>query len=438
MTLHRNDRDHAVSRRTFLTRSAAGLAVAGSSLALSGRAVRAAGSDAGRHLIIVLASGGWDTSYALDPKVGNPNVDSPAGDVSLYENIPVLTDASRPAVGEFFAEWAPYTAVVNGINVRSIAHPECRARIMTGATGTGNPDMGAMAAFELGADLPVPYMILGNDAYTGPLAAIAGRVGQTNQIKALLDPNDAYPAPAGSPYAHDGFVPDGTQDALIRDYVVAQAERMRATRGQRGYNQARVDDFLNSLPRGDVLRTQADGFGQRGSTLSFDDQVDMAVRVLSEGISRTVNLDSRFSWDTHDDNAPQGLQHDRFFAGLSGLAQALAQSPGVLGGSTLLDETTVVVVSEMTRTPRLNGTGGKDHWPVASAMLFGAGVAGGEVYGSTNDLAEAEAVDLGTGQADSEGVSLQPGNFAAGVLQVLGVDPSAYFPNLEPLHALCA
>ena len=70
MTLHRNDRDHAVSRRTFLTRSAAGLAVAGSSLALPGRAVRAAGGGAGRHLIVVLASGGWDSPPVSVPPVG--------------------------------------------------------------------------------------------------------------------------------------------------------------------------------------------------------------------------------------------------------------------------------------------------------------------------------------------------------------------------------
>ncbi len=232
MTISNNHRAAAVTRRSFLTHAAAGAAVAGTGLALGGRSVRAATEGPGRHLITVLAAGGWDTSYSLDPKVGNPNVDSPEGDVSLFENIPVLTDPSRPAVTEFFAEWAPYTAVVNGINVRSIAHPECRARVMTGVPGSGHPDMGAMAAFELGTELPVPYMILGNNAYTGPLASIAGRVGQTNQIKALLEPADAYPAPAGSEFAHGGFVPDSTQESLIRDFVVARAERIRATRGQ--------------------------------------------------------------------------------------------------------------------------------------------------------------------------------------------------------------
>ncbi len=432
MTHSSQERSPALSRRHFL----AGTSTAAAALAL-GRHARAETGGSPRHLIVVLASGGWDSSYALDPKPGNPNVDSPPGDIELFADIPVFTDPSRPSARAFFDQWAPYTAVINGINVRSIAHPECRRRVLTGTAGAGNPDLAAMAAFELAPELPVPYLILGDNAYTGPLAAAAGRVGRTNQIKALLDPSDRYPAPAGSPFAHGGYLPDSGDEALIREYVLARAERVRAQRGQLGYNRARIDDFTAALQRGDVLKTQADGFGDRGTTLSFDAQVDMAIRVLTEGISRAVNIDSRLGWDTHQGNAPQGIMQEVLFAGLSRMAQELADAPGVLGGSTLLDETTVLVISEMTRTPKLNGAGGKDHWPVASAMLLGAGVAGGRSYGGTNDLVEAEPVDLTTGDVDPDGVSLQTGNLAAGVLQVVGADPSLYFPNQEPFGAIC-
>ena len=49
-------------------------AALGSSLLLGGRA-SAGGPSTGRHLIVVYASGGWDTTYALDPKVGAGGVD---------------------------------------------------------------------------------------------------------------------------------------------------------------------------------------------------------------------------------------------------------------------------------------------------------------------------------------------------------------------------
>jgi len=68
-------------------------------------------------------------------------------------------------------------------------------------------------------------------------------------------------------------------------------------------------------------------------------------------------------------------------------AQRLEALPAPEGGS-LLDQTTVLVMSEMGRTPIHNAAIGKDHWPVTSAMLVGAGVAGGRVVGATDDELE--------------------------------------------------
>ena len=47
--------------------------------------------------------------------------------------------------------------------------------------------------------------------------------------------------------------------------------------------------------------------------------------------------------------------------------EMLDASPGVYA-PTLAEETVVVVLSEMGRTPGINGTDGKDHWPWTSAM----------------------------------------------------------------------
>jgi hypothetical protein len=50
----------------------------------------------------------------------------------------------------------------------------------------------------------------------------------------------------------------------------------------------------------------------------------------------------------------------------------------------LLDETLVVVMGEMGRTPKINAQQGRDHWGAAqSVLLAGGGVRGGQVYGST-------------------------------------------------------
>jgi len=54
----------------------------------------------------------------------------------------------------------------------------------------------------------------------------------------------------------------------------------------------------------------------------------------------------------------------------------------------LLDSTLVMVSSEFGRTPKINGTAGRDHWPkVFSVVLAGGGIKKGLVYGTSNATA---------------------------------------------------
>src|SRR5207244_2261974 len=51
----------------------------------------------------------------------------------------------------------------------------------------------------------------------------------------------------------------------------------------------------------------------------------------------------------------------------------------------LLDETLVVVMSEMGRTPKINANAGRDHWTYCYSVLFaGAGIRGGTVCGASD------------------------------------------------------
>ncbi len=54
----------------------------------------------------------------------------------------------------------------------------------------------------------------------------------------------------------------------------------------------------------------------------------------------------------------------------------------------LLKSTMVVLCSEFGRTPKINATAGRDHWPkVFSTVMAGGGIKGGQVYGSSNATA---------------------------------------------------
>jgi len=382
-----------------------------------------------KNLVIVFNAGGWDTSYALDPKPGSTIVDSPPGTLERFAEIPVLVDASRPKVRAFFERHAARTLLINGVQVRSFIHTDCTKRILTGTPSDSNPDFGAIAAFEHGRELPVPYLVLGNSALSGPLASITGRAGTTNQIAALLSPEAAYSDP-GSNGPSPGLEPTAAEESLARRYLEASTERLRATRGLYGSNARQVDAFKKSLERARLFRDFAasqPGLSKREYTPDIEVQMEIAVTALRGGLCHSVLLQTS-GWDTHDDNTEQTERHESLFGALSTLVDKLDQER-------LSDSTLLVVLSEMGRTPKLNAGGGKDHWPVTSALVFGAGVRGGRVLGATDDSLGALSLNLGSGTADPNGRQLQTGNLVAGLLEYVGVDPAPHFPEVEPLRA---
>ena len=81
----------------------------------------------------------------------------------------------------------------------------------------------------------------------------------------------------------------------------------------------------------------------------------------------------------------------------------------------LFDSTLVIVTGEMGRTPKINGSAGRDHWPQCGfCLLFGAGVKKGFVLG-TSDKQAAYPVDH----------PVSPGDLCATVYSLLGIDSEA-------------
>lgn len=86
------------------------------------------------------------------------------------------------------------------------------------------------------------------------------------------------------------------------------------------------------------------------------------------------------SWDTHGDHFRQMKKSlaPTFDTAFSALVRDLDERG-------LLSETLVVVNAEFGRTPKINRSAGRDHWPwVYSLVLAGAGIQVGTVYGSSD------------------------------------------------------
>ena len=106
----------------------------------------------------------------------------------------------------------------------------------------------------------------------------------------------------------------------------------------------------------------------------------LARRLVAAGV-RFVSL-TYGGWDMHG-----GIK-----AAMAGQAPALDQALATLirdlDRTGLLDSTLVMVSSEFGRTPKINATAGRDHWPkVFSVMLAGGGIKKGMVYGSSDSTA---------------------------------------------------
>ncbi len=368
-----------------------------------------------RNLIVLFVAGGWDTTAGIDPKAALRTIDSAPGDIKFFGDLSVVTGADRPAVEDFFSAYGSITSLVRGVQVRSIAHEECTRRIFTGTNSDANPDMGIIAGVELGADLAVPYMVLGDSAFSGPFGGSMGRAGTTGQLVTLLNNRRAYPAP-GNVTAR--FSPDEAEAAMIHDYLKARAQEDLKERAAHGLNKRQLEDFVTSIDRSERLRPLVSRFGEQTFQQDFQPQIDLAVRLLSEGISNAIQIQHPGNWDTHNDNHVQQIAlHQDLFAGLRSLADQL-------DAANLLEDTTVAVISEMSRTPKLNGSAGKDHWPVTSAMVFGGPVQGGRVIGATDDFFQSDPGD---------GPPITSASLVSGVLNTLNVDAKAYFPQTEAL-----
>lgn len=120
------------------------------------------------------------------------------------------------------------------------------------------------------------------------------------------------------------------------------------------------------------------------------------------------------AWDTHTRNFP--ILKENKLPGLDQTYTALLEDLEHRG---LLDETLVVIMSEMGRTPKINANGGRDHWTFCySVLLAGAGIRGGTVHGAS-DAQAAYVKDLPVSTAD----------ICATIYHCLGIDPELTLPD---------
>jgi hypothetical protein len=166
----------------------------------------------------------------------------------------------------------------------------------------------------------------------------------------------------------------------------------------------------------DIDREEARLRDRYGRTL-FGASTLIARRLVETGV-RFVNVTWDLYWERLNLAGPGWDTHGRNFAllredNLPALDRAYPALMEDLDGRGLLDETLVVVMSEMGRTPQINKDAGRDHWTACYSVLFaGAGIRGGTVYGASDGLA-----------AYVKDKPVSPSDICATIYHCLGIDP---------------
>lgn len=210
---------------------------------------------------------------------------------------------------------------------------------------------------------------------------------------------------------------DANGDLAGKDAFTSRAlEMISSTRVRDAFDLSRESPEVHALYGGDI---QCDNDPDRRRCWEGSKFL-MARRLVEAGVP-VVTLAAGV-WDTH--SAHFTYQRDY----IPRLDQSLYALVTDLHDRGLDQDVTVVVCGEMGRTPRINATAGRDHWPSAGFALFaGGGLRTGQVIGATDASGERPA-----------GTPYTPQNILATLYHSLGIDPSQTFPDHSgrPRHIL--
>lgn len=409
-----------LNRRQFM----GSLASAAALLGLPG--VSLAQSAADRKFLFVFAEGGWDPLCVFAPIFGSPMIDMET-EAALWTHggFRLVDHPGRPAVRQFFETWSPITTVFNGISTRSIAHDVCTFIAMTGSSSGSESDWPTLIAQARKEDYSLPSLVISGPVLPGNHEVAVARTGD-GMLGALTNGDVIDYA------AHSMGGPGADAQRVLDRYVSSRAQAYEKTL-RTAHARSLARDLDLSLRQSTRLKSLRGTLPMEAYDL--DSRVEMAVAALSLGLSRCVVLSDDGGWDTHEDNAPQTPLFQDLFSSLNGLMAKLANTPGTTGAP-LLDETVVVVLSEMGRTPKFNGTDGRDHWPYTSAMVIGNAIAGGREIGAYDNSFSGVGVDPRSGELDSNALGVSSLDFGATLLAMADVDPAKHLPGARPIGGI--
>ena len=371
----------------------------------------------GPYYVVLNASGGWDTTYLMDPKgVNGINRLYQEGDILTQGNLRFAPNAKQIEAGlsneDFFKKYADELLVFNGLDYSVNNHSPCSRYMATGKLDSLEyPTFAALAAACHGAEAPLAFLTFGQYSATGNLVPMS-RVPYLSSLKRLANADGVDGNPRT--FYSDDFVRDRIERTLQAQRA-AQVNEPRLPRLKRAQSMLYAAQ-LNSkaLKRITPFIPKSQGKGRLPS------QADIALASFKAGVCVSANL-SIGQFDSHANNDPDQMKLiPEFLAGVDYLASKAEELK-------IRDKLVIVIQSEMGRTPNYNKGNGKDHWSVGSIMFMGPGIKGNRVIGATDEkqfLVPINPRSLATDK--DQGTRVRPEHIHAVLRELAGIEKHAF------------
>ena len=181
----------------------------------------------GPYYLVFNASGGWDTTYLMDPKgVDGINRLYAQGDILTQGEHRFAPSAKHKKGGlsneEFYSEFGSELLAFNGLDYSVNNHSPCSRYMATGKLDSlAYPTFAALVAACQGPDCPLSFLTFGNYSATGNLVAMS-RVPYLPSLQRIANA-DAIDGNTRSPY-HADFALDRIERALAEQHGARMAQ----------------------------------------------------------------------------------------------------------------------------------------------------------------------------------------------------------------------
>ncbi len=360
-----------MSRRHFMQHMAGSSAMAATALTV-GQTLKTHAADLkarGKAAILLWMSGGPSTMDIWDLKPGSATGGpfrpiATSGDVQISEHMPLM------------AKQMHNMAIIRSMSTREADHGRGRYYMHTGYVPNPNiehPSYGSVLAHELidqRPNLEIPPFVSVGGGSVGPgflgmswAPFVVGSNGQVRNLQMGLDQGRLFQRMEALALIERGFVAQNRGSAATDHAKILDKTLSLMTSKQ-------MDAFkVNQEPK-----EVQDLYGTSG----FAKGCLMARRLVEVGVP-FVEVDLG-GWDNHAGIFPT-LQNTK----LPELDKAMAALTADLEQRGMLQDTAIIWMGEFSRTPRINGGAGRDHWARSwSVVVGGGGMKGGIAVGSTN------------------------------------------------------